>query len=244
LLVIINVLSTLIPHTIVKILHQQRDKANDKDSIYGTLSQFIETMVVLKKRKAVQPIIATLLLIGISVVGGLSIYFWTGNAFSVTGITPPVTEFVQIIGYDARDTLNIGGFDNSGANLDNNPSIGSLSTASGTEEFIVIKLRNTGVASVLIDKISIIGVDHFFDPDASGITDQPSAGTFEVYTKLDGNTSSKASPIIEPSEDVRLAIKLSSNIPDHIELGKKTAIKIHTQQGNVMAQFITTGISE
>ncbi|MBI5133495.1 MAG: hypothetical protein HZA83_02170 [Thaumarchaeota archaeon] len=224
------------------ILHY--DAKNGKDEINGTLAQFIELLVVVKKRKAVEPIIATLLLVAISVVGGAAVYFWAGSVYNVSGIAPLVTEFAQMIGYDARDTSNIGGFDDTGANLDNNPAIGSLSTLPGTEEFIVIKLRNNGVANMVIEKIRIIGVDHTFDPDPAGATDQPAVGMFEIYTKLVGNTSSKATSTIEPSEDVRVAIRLSSEIPDHIELGKKTPIKIYTQQGNVMNYFITPGISE
>lgn len=192
----------------------------------------------------VAPIIATLLLVGLSVVGGLTVYFWAAGSFEVGGIATPKIEFLQMIGYDARDTPNIGGFDDAGANLDNDPTVGSLSTISGSEEFIVLKLRNTGISPVTIDKVRIIGVEHTFDSDPSSITDQPSAGTFEIYTELDGNTSSKGSATIESSEDARLAIKLSSDIPAHIELGKKTPVKIYTQQGNIINQFITTGISE
>lgn len=217
---------------------------NGKDEINGTLAQFIEPLLVIKKRKAVEPIIATLLLVAISVVGGAAVYFWAGSVYNVSGITSPVTEFAQMIGFDARDTSNIGGFDDAGANLDNNPAIGSLSTLPGSEEFIVIKLRNNGVTNMVIDKIRIIGVDHTFDPDPASVTDQPAAGTFEIYTKLTGNTSSKTTPTIESSEDVRVVIRLSSEIPDHIELGRKAPIKIYTQQGNVMNYFITPGVSE
>lgn len=203
-------------------------------------------MTTFRKRKAIQPIIATLLLVGISVTGGLTVYFWAGSFFNVSGsgLTAPNAEFLQIVGYDARDIPNIGGFSDSGAALNNNPAVGSLSTSAGTEEFIVLKLRNPGITPVLIDKIRIIGIDHIFDPDPPSVTDQPSPGTFEVYTRLYGDTSSKALPIIESSEEVRVAIRLSSEIPSHIELGRKTAIKIYTQQGNIMNYFITPGLAE
>jgi hypothetical protein len=199
---------------------------------------------LIRKRKAVQEILASLLLVGISVVGGLVTYLWAGDAFETSGTTLPQAQFAQMIGYDARDTSDIGGFSDAGANIDNDPAIGSLSTESGSEEFIVLQLRNTGVTPVIIDKIRIAGADHTFDSDTAGITDQPGVGTFEVYTKLEGDTSSKDSPIIEPSEDARVVIRLSNDIPVHIELGRAIVVKIYTQQGTVMNHPIIPGLSE
>lgn len=198
----------------------------------------------MRKRKAVQEILASLLLVGISVIGGLVTYLWADDAFETSGTTLPQAQFAQMIGYDARDIPDIGGFSDAGANIDNNPAIGSLSTETGSEEFIVLQLRNTGVTPIIIDRIRIAGADHTFDSDTAGITDQPEVGTFEVYTKLEGDTNSKDSSIIEPSEDARVVIRLSNDIPVHIELGRAIVVKIYTQQGIVMNHPIIPGLSE
>jgi hypothetical protein len=109
---------------------------------------------------------------------------------------------------------------------------------------MVLELRNAGSTPILIDRVSIIGTAHTFDSDSPGVTDQPSPGTFEVYANRVGNTSSKGSPVIEPSEDARLAVRLSSSIPAHIELGEKLIVKISTQEGTVINTVVTVGDAE
>ena len=56
------------------------------------------------KRRAVAPIIATLLLVAIAVVGGSIIFVFSQGFFSTTQISgAPQIELVKIFGYDTRD---------------------------------------------------------------------------------------------------------------------------------------------
>jgi len=58
----------------------------------------------LTNRRAVAPVIATLLMVAIAVVGGTIIFVFAQGFFSQAQISgTPSIESVKIIGYDARD---------------------------------------------------------------------------------------------------------------------------------------------
>ncbi len=202
----------------------------------------------IQKRKAVEPIIATLLLVAIAVVGGIIVFVWASGMFgSTAGTALPNAESIQLIGYDARDVADLTGVTGAGPALDNGKT-GSdnklAKTAGANGEFIVFKVRNTGVAELLINKVTIVGIDHTWDSDAAGATDAPADGLFEVYTKLSGDASSKATPSIAAGEDARIAVKLSASLPDDINLGRNLQMKIKTEQGSTFNFFLVTGTTE
>ncbi len=202
----------------------------------------------IQNRKAVAPIIATLLLVAIAVVGGIIVFVWASGMFgSTAGTALPNAESIQLIGYDARDVADLTGFTTGGPAIDNGQT-GSNSklakTAGANGEFIVFKVRNTGVAEILINKVTIVGVDHTWDSDTASATDAPADGLFEVYSKLSGNANSKATPSIAPGEDARIAVKLSDTLPDDISLGRNLQMKIKTEQGSTFNFFVVTGTTE
>jgi flagellin-like protein len=56
------------------------------------------------RRRAVAPVIATLLLVAIAVVGGSMIFVFAQDYYSSTQISVSHSaEFIKIIGYDGRD---------------------------------------------------------------------------------------------------------------------------------------------
>ena len=61
-------------------------------------------MTRLVKRRAVAPVIATLLMVAIAVVGGMVIFVFTQDFFSQSDtMTGPTIEKITITGYDVRD---------------------------------------------------------------------------------------------------------------------------------------------
>jgi len=68
------------------------------------------TKYELEKRnhRAVAPVIATLLMVAIAVVGGTIIFVFAQGFFSQAQISgTPTIEAVKIMGYDARDVTNL-----------------------------------------------------------------------------------------------------------------------------------------
>lgn len=71
----------------------------------------------MQSRKAIEPIIATLLLAAIAVVGGIIVFAWSNGMFSSSNMSIPPAESMILVGYDTRDTPNLTNFDI----LDNTP---------------------------------------------------------------------------------------------------------------------------
>ena len=127
-----------------------------------------------KSRKAVAPIIATLLLVAIAVVGGIIVFVWASGMFGTTaGIALPNAESLQLIGYDARDTTDLAGI--TGPAIDN-----TANQKLQAGEYIVLTVRNDGVGDMIFGKVVIMGKEHTWDSDAAGAADAPAADTFEM----------------------------------------------------------------
>ena len=204
-----------------------------------------------QNRKAVAPIIATLLLVAIAVVGGIIVFVWASGMFgSTAGTALPNAESIQLVGYDARDVAATASSGLTGFTEDGPPVSNTANNklVAGTD-YMVIKVRNTGTAEILINKVTIMGVDHTWDSDAPNATlgdaaNAPAAGTFEVYTKTSGDIAPKATASIAPGEDARIAVKLSASLPDDISLGRNLQMKIKTEQGSTFNFFLVTGTTE
>jgi flagellin-like protein len=219
-------------------------------------------MPKIQNRKAVAPIIATLLLVAIAVVGGIIVFVWASGIFgSTAGMALPTAESIQLVGYDARDIVgtatastSFAGFTTAGPGTATAPGIANGQTGSNNKlaagsEYVVLKLRNTGTSEILINKVTIMGVDSTWDSDAPNATlnhedNEPAAGTFEVYTKLSTDIAPKSTPSIAPGEDLRIAVKLSASLPDDIGVGRNLQMKIKTEQGATFNFFLVTGQTE
>ena len=193
----------------------------------------------IQNRKAVAPIIATLLLVAIAVVGGIIVFVWASGMFgSTAGTALPTAESIQLIGYDAREVAAITGLTTDPA-LDN-----TADQALKAGEFVVLKVRNTGTADVLINKVTIMGQDHTWDSDDADEDDAPDADKFEVYSKLSGDVDSKATASIAPGEDARIVVNLHEDLPSDISIGRNLQMKIKTEQGSTFNFFLVTGQAE
>lgn len=193
----------------------------------------------IQNRKAVAPIIATLLLVAIAVVGGIIVFVWASGMFgSTAGTALPNAESIQLIGYDARDVEDLAGITT--ADVDNTAD-NTLSPG----EFIVFKVRNTGVADVLINKVTIMGQDHSWDSDTAGDNEAPADNLFLVYSGTSGDPSaSKSTKGIAPGEDARIVVNLHEDLPSDVSLGRNLQMKIKTEQGAAFNFFVVTGQSE
>jgi flagellin-like protein len=192
-----------------------------------------------QNRKAVAPIIATLLLVAIAVVGGIIVFVWASGMFgSTAGTALPNAEAIQLIGYDARETSALTG-------LTTTPALtNTADQALKPGEFVVLKVRNTGTADIFISKVTIMGKDHTWDSDASSATDAPAADKFEIYSKTSTDVDSKAAPSIAPGEDARIAINLHTGLPNDITVSRNLQVKMKTEQGSAFNFFVVTGLAE
>ena len=104
------------------------------------------------KRRAVSDIIATLMLLGITVAGAVlvSAFFQGSNIFGSAYTTSgSQTASLKITGYDTRDGPTLSGiatFDNS------NPTDSILTHGS---EYIVLNVQNQGISKVVLQGVEI-----------------------------------------------------------------------------------------
>jgi len=216
-----------------------------------------------RKRRAVSEIIATLLILGVTVAGAVlitnameSFTLPSSSRGTASEVHP---ESVSLIGYDTRDSTNLSGV----TGLDNNytESNPSLVTVSAIEvdkipsqdgtEFIVLHLRNLSTNSIFLHNVLINNVKHSWDTDAAtkvldptftGVTNGqfPADGKFSIIPIYNG-----AGPPITQlgtnemvgDEEVRVIVKLSGNILQDIEMWD--AVRIQVNYGGVQpAKYI------
>ena len=180
-----------------------------------------------QQRKAVSEVIATLLLLAITVVGAVmvSIFFQGSQISSIAGgfspssVQAPVAS-ITLIGYDTRDSTDLYGTALNN-NFNNkflctktcNTSPDSLPANSGTE-FIVLKIRNDGTNTVTLGTILVNNVDHRWDQSAAGttlsLTSFPKAGKYSIVRTSDN--LQKSNTILQSNEEVLLVIKLDKSL--------------------------------
>ncbi len=93
-------------------------------------------------RRGVAPVIATLLLVAIAVVGGSIIFVFAQGFFSTSQVSgTPAIEFIKIIGYDARDESPLKAHD--GIDMIPANCCGEPDSVKSASERIVIYLQKT-----------------------------------------------------------------------------------------------------
>ncbi len=208
------------------------------------------------KRRGVSEIIATLLLMGITVAGAvlISAFFSGTNLTQAQSNTSTQSSSIKITGYDTRDRTTLSGI----AGLDNkweaNPTLctkscnslavkNKLPSAGGTE-FIVLKIRNTGPNVVKILTVEINNVEHSWN-NTSGILAlvgppirYPLDGQFEIMTSSNSLTSDNK---LTSDAEVSLLIKLSKNYTSDIGINQPMEVRVFTDLVDSPATSITSG---
>lgn len=201
-------------------------------------------------RKAVSEVIATVILLGITVVGGMLMFaFFQGSA--VTDINNQIVSSetmgkttssnLKIVGYDARDGENLSGI----SSLDNTkPTDGFLCSTtctpnvlpiSGGTDFIVLKIRNIGIDSVNIQSVDVNEFNHKQDTDQFNnilsTTSYPKGGYFSIIPPDNsGPLTQQQSTIILPTKEIRLVIKLTDQLPKNINLNESILLLVLTDK--------------
>ncbi len=125
-------------------------------------------------RRAVAPVIATLLLVAIAVVGGSIIFVFSQGFFSSAQISgSPQIESIKILGYDATDGNATQWHDG----FVTNSTLTGANAADGlnAEEYVVVYLKNDSVNKITLSEILLAG-EEFIYIDQGGI-DLPNYST-------------------------------------------------------------------
>ncbi len=188
-----------------------------------------------RKHRAVAPVIATLLMVAIAVVGGTIIFVFSQGFFNQAQVSgTPTIESVKILGYDARDIASLTAHD--GITM---TAVASDPNNQGKNvgEYVVVYIKNDSSGQVLFSEIRLGGaVYSYIFPGA--IVDYTS-GTVGTYAVMDNSTVSilDQAGVAQPGETIGILFDLSDNFP----IGRDTQFKLTTTNGAVFVGTVVMG---
>ena len=193
------------------------------------------------KKRAVAPVVSTILLVAIAVVGGTIIFTFSEGFFSSAQISGyPKIEPMGIIGFDATDGSELVAHDGiitlpgSSGNANNIKSIG---------ERIIIYFKNNSHEKISINELRFGGMIYNFDTsvtnlDTSAASTAPTVGGYVILNDPSNNgLLNSNSAIVHPGETTSIVLGLSQNI----HVGRDAQFKLTTNNGNMIVSTITIG---
>ncbi len=189
-----------------------------------------------RKHRAVAPVIATLLMVAIAVVGGTIIFVFSQGFFNQAQISgTPSIESVKILGYDARDVAALQAHNGIALTAD-----GSDAAVQGKNigEYVIVYVKNDSVGQILFSEIRLGGTVYTYDNPGTIPTPHAPAN-FGQYYILNSSTTSIASQagLTEPGQTVGILFELADNYPT----GRDTQFKLSTTNGAVFVGTVVMG---
>ncbi len=201
--------------------------------------------IKISPRKAEAPLVATLLLVAIAVVGGSIIFMFSQGFFSSAQISgSPQIEVVKIFGYDLRDVspLKI----HNGLDIKPASCCGEQDGIKNIDERITIYIQNNSINPITISELRFGGVEYQYtlepklgpwNPDPIG----PQPGEYVIMTgpdgKKNGDILQESSPQIKAGGIVTLVLDLDRTLVN----GRDMQVKLTTSNGNVFVSTLMVG---
>jgi flagellin-like protein len=186
-----------------------------------------------EQRRAVAPIIATLIMVAIAVVGGVMVYVFTQGFFSGTQTQAPTTDAVSLTGYDAREISGV--TDHRGTAI---VGIGQAAiTGMGTAEEFTLHLDNLGTSDITLGKVEVNFVSLTgYTGDVSGIstgqytivtTTSSTAGTGGIHAGVSTIPAGQEVTLVISMPTTATAISAGASIPVEIVTGSGSSFTFH-----------------
>lgn len=199
-------------------------------------------------RRAVAPVIATLLLVAIAVVGGSIVFVFSQGFFSSAQISgAPTIESLQINGYDASDVDNLQLHDGSLIDQQGTQTVFSGAPNDGllTGERVAIYVTNQGVAQASLTEVRFAGSVYTYDTATA--LDDFAANTFlaaNEFTILErgvatgiADVSQSPTAILQPGQQATILLELEQDV----QFGRDAQIKLTTANGAVFVGTVVAG---
>jgi len=189
--------------------------------------------------RAVAPVIATLLMVAIAVVGGTIIFVFSQGFFSSSQISgTPTIESLKILGYDATDAARLLAENEvqmftpaSGGNANNIPEV---------DERIAVYIQNDSTSKAIIGTLTFAGTEYAYAQsgalDAFGPASTIAGGQYDILKNTDGLADTMVitpTAEIQPGEAVTVLIALDGPY----KIGRDAQFNLETANG---AKFVGT----
>lgn len=192
----------------------------------------------LANRRAVAPVIATLLMVAIAVVGGTIIFVFSQGFFSQSQISgTPSIESIKILGYDARDVDALDAHDDQTMGLHTGGNATDI--GKNISERVAIYLKNDSVQQILFSEIRLGGQIYQYDnPTSLGQWNGTGIDQGEYGVMTDATTIlQEQAATLQPGETATIVVSLDDNFP----IGRDTQFKVTTTNGAVFVGTVVMG---
>lgn len=192
----------------------------------------------LHSRRGVAPVIATLLLVAIAVVGGAIVFAYSQNFFSSSQVGGrPTIEAVKIPGYDARPGATLSA--HNGNLLGSVTDDGDANKELG--EHVTVYIKNDSVQPITISEARFGGIVYTYAIPASGAINALNNGQYTL-AGIPGGTGTDLIATtqvaeIQPGQSASLVLELSENMRS----GRDVQFKLTTNNGAVFVGTVVIG---
>jgi len=201
--------------------------------------------MIIRERRAVAPVIATLLMVAIAVVGGMLVFVFAQDFFTSTDtMTGPTIEVLHLYGYDARDLGDAAIENHAGDTCTVNGAAGG--TLADLDVF-AIYVRNLGSNDVVLSDVSVFNVKGSPVLGALAIGDgNPGDGIqwlVNVGATCTTEVSASGTPI-PAGRDATILIAYGTGTDEFgepVKLGRPVFVRVETGSGNVFTKQIVNG---
>ena len=208
-------------------------------------SYFMKTSGLKNRRRAVAPVIATLLMVAIAVVGGMLVFVFAQDFFTQTeSMTGPTIEQLQIYGYDFRDIEGPGlvrDHDGTVCTAVTNAKNGDLRDG----DHVTLFVRNHGNLPVFIDQVTFFGGPSIQTPAAALLAAIPAPGAWGRVADGACATTLLDDPVL-PGQEATIMIGWDDdflNPAADLKVGRPVFISITSDAGNVFTKTAINGRS-
>ena len=193
------------------------------------------------ERRGVAPIIATLLMVAIAVVGGILIFVFAQGFFSSSQVEGPAIESLTLLGYDARD------FDDA-IGLNNHAGTALVGIGSGTtndnkltsDAPIAFYFKNTGTQTLVLNTVKVAGETMTFDGTAAVTNTTLAAGEYAIMDGNDIDTAITTSTLPAGAETTVVATVIDSPL----KTGRTYSVEVTTGNGATFKFDFIAGINK
>ena len=193
----------------------------------------------LTSRKAVAPVIATLLLVAIAVVGGSIIFVFAQDYFKIVPTDRLTIESVSILGYDARDATQLEIHDGT---LTAANTAGTIDGQLIATERIAVYIQNNGQESMTISELRFAGTAYTFESnvgtlDTFALGAAPGRAEFSILTDSPSSLLNVPTAKLQPGQQATIILTLD----DNIKVGRDSQFRLSTTSGAVFAGTVVIG---